>query len=324
VRELRRPDAARLVDLARAAMVSRQRDLDIFSFASLDDVRLVDWGDGLQFACIGAIPERRLLLEAVYGFLTLKNGVPIGYVLSSALFGSAEIAYNVFDTFRGCESGLVYGRVLAMVRHLFHVDSFTIVPYQLGEGNDEALRSGAWWFYRKVGFLPRDRRVLRILHREERRMDRDPAHRSSIATLRALARKNLYYHAGRERDDVLGLLELPHVGLKVTTWIARSFGSDREGAARACERDAARLLGVRSLSGFSPGERLAWTRWAPLVRILPDVGRWPSDARRDLVAVIRAKGGRRESDFVARFDRHARLRRAILRLASETPLAENG
>jgi hypothetical protein len=323
VRALRPAEAAPLVDLARAAMVSRQRDLDVFSYASLQDVRLVDFEDGLQFACMGAIPERRLLLEAVYGFLTLKNGVPIGYVLSSALFGSVEIAYNVFDTFRGGEAGRVYGRVLAMARHLFHADSFTIFPYQLGEGNDEALRSGAWWFYRKVGFLPKDRGALRILRREQSRMERDPAHRSSMATLRSLAGKNLYYHLGKEREDVIGVVELPNVGLKVTTWIARNFGSDREEASRACERDAARLLGVRSLSGFSPGERLAWQRWAPLVRILPGLARWSPDARRDLVAVIRAKGGRRESDFVARFDRHRPLRRSILRLASETPLGED-
>jgi hypothetical protein len=35
---------------------------------------------------------------------------------------------------------------------LFDVDSFTINPYQLGDGNDEALASGAWWFYYKFGF----------------------------------------------------------------------------------------------------------------------------------------------------------------------------
>ena len=46
-------------------------------------------GDGLELAAIGMVPKRRLLLEAVYGFLTLKNGVPIGYVLNSALFGSS-------------------------------------------------------------------------------------------------------------------------------------------------------------------------------------------------------------------------------------------
>jgi len=34
---------------------------------------------------------------------------------------------------------------------------------------------------------------------------------------------------------------------------------------------------------------------------------------------VRAKGGRRESDFVRLFDSHRRLRRAMLRLAATEP-----
>ena len=44
---------------------------------------------------------------------------------------------------------------------------------------------------------------------------------------------------------------------------------------------------------------------------------WSPGDKRALVAVVRAKGGRRESDFALRFDRHARLRREILRLVRE-------
>ena len=76
------------------------------------------------------------------------------------------------------------------------------------------------------------------------------------------------------------------------------------------------LLGVASLRSFSGAERQAWERWAPLIRILPGVGRWSAVAKRALVRVVRAKGGRRESDFVHRFDAHDRLRGAILRLTA--------
>ena len=72
----------------------------------------------------------------------------------SALFGSSEIAFNVFESFRGAEAGLIYGRVLGVTRALFGADSFTIFPYQLGDDNEEGIESGAWWFYRKLGFRP--------------------------------------------------------------------------------------------------------------------------------------------------------------------------
>jgi len=300
-----------LVDLACDAMVTRERDLDVFSYGDPGD-----WGGGLQLAAIGFVPERRLLLESVYGFLILKNGVPMGYALTSALYGSSEIAYNVFETFRGGEAGPVFGRVVATARVLFGSDAFTIVPYQLGgDGNEEAIRSGAFWFYQKLGFAPRDPGVSRILEEELGRMQRREAHRSDAATLRQLAAKNVYWTAGRERADILGLLPLPNVGLAVTRYVAGRFGSDREAAARACSREAAALLGVRSPRGFTPGERLAWERFAPLIVILPRVSRWSRDEKERLVQVVRAKGGRRESDFVRLFDRHRRLRRAIHELA---------
>lgn len=309
-------EAEKLIDLSRGCMVNRQRDLDVFSHGDPHDVRMIEYEDGLQFACIGAVPERRLLLEAVYGFLTLKNGVPMGYVLSSALFNSAEIAYNVFETFRGGEAALVYARVLAMVRHLFGADSFTIYPYQLGHENAEALQSGAWWFYQKLGFAPRDAATVKLMGAELARMKKNPAHRSSIATLARLSRENVYFHVDRRRDDVIGLLPLANVGLNATTYLAKRFGSDRAGAEAACAREAAELLGVVDLDRLPAGERLAWNRWAPIVVGLPGVARWPAKDRRALVDVVRAKGGRREEDFVRKFDAHTRLRRAIRALAT--------
>ena len=305
----------RLVDLAREAMVTRSRDLDVFAHGDPRDVRLVDCGGGLQFALIGAIPQRRLLLEAVYGLLTLKNGVPLGYSLVSALYASSEIAYNVFETYRGNESAAIYGRVLATVRHVFGSDSFTIYPYQLGHENDEALRSGAWWFYRKLGFAPRKRALVDLMRRETKAMKRDPAYRSNAATLKTLATGNLFWSVARPRPDVIGVLALPTVGLRVMEYLGRRFGSDRERAARTCSLEAARLLGVAAPGALPPHERLAWERWAPLVLLLPGVERWTREDKRGLARVVRAKGGRRESDFARLFDRHKPLRRAVMTLA---------
>lgn len=315
VRSVSREQGARLIDLAREAMVTRSRDLDAFAYGSPDDVRRVDCGEGLELIVIGVVPERRLLLEAVYAFLTLKNGVPIGYVLNSALFRSAEIAYNVFDTYRGAEAAPIYGRVLSLLHHLFGADTFTVFPYQLGHENDEALESGAWWFYQKLGFRPRAENARKIMERELERMRRSSRHRSTIATLKLLSRENLYFHTSGEREDVIGILPLANVGLAVTDRVARRFGADRENAAEKTSREAMKLLDLGSLRGFSREERLWWQRWAPLVCCLPGLERFSHVDRHRMVEVIRAKAGRRESDFVGRFDQHFPLRRSIRRLA---------
>jgi hypothetical protein len=192
------------------------------------------------------------------------------------------------------------------------------VPYQLGEGNDEALESGAWWFYRKMGFQPRERSASHLMKDELRRMRRDPSHRSNLATLRRLARANLHLYLGRPRADVLGELPLANVGLHAGRFIAERFGAD-PGAAERCASDAVHVLGTGPDSGWTASEREAWNRWAPLVAMLPRVERWSSLERRQFVDVVRAKGGRRESDFVRLFDAHARLRAALRRLAHAPP-----
>lgn len=307
----------RIVTLAREAMVLRHRDLDAFANGDPRDVRLFDCGDGLEFAVIGVRSERRLMLEAVYAYMTLKNGVPIGYVLTSGLFQSSEIAYNAFDTWRSGEAGLVYGRVIGVTRQLYGSDTFTIYPYQLGgEGNTEGLQSGAWWFYQKIGFRARNPDVLALMARELAAMRKSRAYRTPISTLRRLAAHNVYWSPGHPRDDVIGLFAIGNVGLAVTDYLARRFGADRERGERVCAEEAAELCGVKGWQKWNGGERLAWQRWSPLMLVLPDVANWPAAERQALGEVARSKGGRRESDYVRRLDAHKRLRAALRELAA--------
>jgi hypothetical protein len=318
VRAATRAEAGELIHLARSMMVSMDRDLDVFSYASERDVRLLDCGRQLVFAFIGFAPDRRLMLEAVYGFLALKNGVPLGYGTVAALFGSAELAYNISETFRGGEGAYAFGRLVSCACHLFGSDTFSLAPYQIGDDNPEAIQSGAWWFYQKLGFRSRDARVLRLMRRELKLSRARPSHRTSARTLRELARKPVFFHARKRRDDVLGLLPVGKVGMHVTRFLAERYGSDRERAERELAAEAASLLSLRSLGRLPAGERLAWRRWAPLVCSLPGIERWSAAERASLAEVVRTKGGVRESDFVARFDRHRRLRLAIRRIAERS------
>ncbi len=316
VRMVSAREGQKLIDLARATMVTRARDLDAFAHGNRNDVRLIDCGSGLQIALIGVKPEQRFLLETLYGFVLLRNGVPVGYGTYLALFGSAEIAFTIFDTFRTAEAAWMYGRVLKVAYDLFGCDAFTIDPYQIGRDNDDAIRSGAWWFYQKLGFRPRSAQCLRLMRREERRMDTTPTYRSNAATLKKLASDNHYLYLSKRRDDVIGVLPLANVGLRITDYLAERFGYDRA-AERTCANEAAKLLGVRSTDRASTAERLAWKRWGPLILILPGFERWPAADRRALAAMVRSKGGSRESEYLLRFDRHQRLRRAIQRLTED-------
>jgi hypothetical protein len=75
-----------------------------------------------------------------------------------------------------------------------------------------------------------------------------------------------------------------------------------------------RQCGLKSLRGFSQDQREAWRRIAPIIALL-DVASWRDDERRALVDLIRAKGGRSERDYVARYLAHPGLDAAVLRWA---------
>lgn len=317
VRALSPRDGARYVEMARDAMVTRSRDLDAFAHGDARDVRLVECDDGLAFAVIGQVPERRLLLESVYGALTLKNGVPIGYVLLSSLFGSTEIAYNVFDTYRGAQAATVFAWVVTAAREVFGATTYSIDPYQLGHfGNREGLKSGAWWFYYKLGFRPRDPGVKRLLRGELAAMRRDPRHRTDLATLDRMAAEHLFFELGRGEGVALGALSPGQVGQRIAERLAARYGAERERGLAAAEAEARERLGVRSLAGWTAEERLWWRRWSPLVGTIPGLARWRAAERRAVARVVRAKGGRRESEFVHRLEAHPKLRRALLAMAT--------
>jgi hypothetical protein len=316
--------ARQLIGMAREAMITRARDLEGIIYASEHDVREVDAGDGLVFVCIGLRPEYRALVETIYVFILLKNGVPVGYYQAALSFGSAEVNFNIFEPYRGVEAAQLYARSLAVVHHMFGVDCFAVEPYQLGLDNEEALASGAFWFYYKLGYRPSEPSVKRLVARELRAMKAKPGHRSSPVTLRKLAGGYMHWFLGAARDDVAGKVPLAPLSLAVSEQLRRRAGTNREEAMVACAKEARKLLGVRSLAGLDAAERLAFERLSPLVLALPGIRRWSPAERKALFAVMRAKGARREQAYAGLAREHRRLRNALLRLIAKTAVHEPG
>jgi len=290
-----------LIELAREAMLTRGRDLAAFSWGDARDVMLVDDGDGLAFALIGSLPERRLPLPAVHGWLMLRNRVPVGYVQTDCLLAGAEVAFNVFPTFRGAEAGYLFARVLASARHLLGARAFSIEPYQLGAGNEEGIESGAWWFYYKLGFRPTAPEPRRLLAAELERMRRQPAHRSSEATLLRLASGHMVRQPEAGRHAWLPLV--PGLGL------ARGWESGPAAAQAALAR-----FGIGGTPRWPRDERAAWERLAPFLLALGGVEHWSAAHKQTAVAALRAKGGMHEVEFLRRVDAHGPLREAFERL----------
>src|SRR5262249_53163953 len=187
MRHVNHKRGAELVDAARVATLTRERDLEQIAYAYPGDAWILEDEDGLCFVALGKVPERRFVLEATYVYLVVKNGVPVGYLQGSGLGGGAEINYNIFPPWRGRDAAALYARSLAVIHAFQHVSTFIVDPYQLGADNEEAIESGAWWVYYKLGFRPRDRKARAPALRQQERVTKRASYRSSPSTLRELA-----------------------------------------------------------------------------------------------------------------------------------------
>lgn len=308
VRRLTKVLGQALIDLARAAMVTRARSLETFSYADPRDTWLVDDGDGLSIGLCGLVPERRHALATMVGGLLLRNSVPVGYLQADILGHSAALSFNTFETFRGGESAHLFARWLAALHHMYGCSSFSIEPYQLGRLNDEALDSGAWWFYARLGFAPRAPDTRALAARERERIARTPDHRSSRATLERLARSHLFF----DLDPVQArpLVDLPELGLQCGAALSSLGGAEREALLERISADVLHRARWTKLPGMTNDAREAWRRLLPLLAVL-DTRQWRTQDYQMLVPLARAKAGPSERGYVAALLAHAGLLNAL-------------
>lgn len=324
-RPVGRRGAERLIDVARATLAARARETDTVTWANPREVELYRLGRGVDVALFGLAPPYRLPVESYFGFVAARNRVPVAYGGGWVFFGRCEIGVNLFPEFRGGESAVIFAQVLRTYRQRYRVAQFLVDPFQFGRDNPEAIRSGAFWFYYRLGFRPTDPEVALAAAAEWERLQALPRHRSPAATLRQFTTAPLFLDTGPAERGVSPTAavewrpvapDLPALGLAVSRWIAERWHGDRLRAEAHAVRTVRAALGPLPRRGATG----TWvTRLAPLLAMVPDLDAWPSRERRLLAAAVRAKGGAGERDYAIRLQALVRLRRAWQRLALHPP-----
>lgn len=310
--------AEALIEAARLAMGTRLRELYAFSHANPDDVLVADPGRGLRIALIGILPAHRLPFHGYYAYLALKNGVPIGYGGGWQLFGVLEVGVNVFESFRRGESAFIVGQVLRAYHQALGMRAVVVDPYQIGHDNAEALKSGAFYFYRRLGFRPHDPTVRRLLEQEEHQIARDRSYRTPLPVLRRMARSEISLALAPGEANAERRLRGGDLAAVVTDHIARRFKGDRRAAARRASAEICKALAVPDLAEWAPAERRHFEQLALVIGLIPDLAHWPAADRRRLVRVLRAKGGGSEVRYTRLLDGHRRLERSLRALVASS------
>jgi len=193
ITKLTRSAGQRILDFARETSAMRYRELHGFTFGDPNHVLRVEFGRGVEVYVFGVPPEHRLPLRAYHAGMFFKNSVPIGYIECLTLFEHMEVGFNLYYTFREGETAWLYAQLLRLFHQLLGATCFTVDPYQIGHHNDEAIESGAFWFYRKLGFRPASPKVARLVEAEESKIRANPAHRTPARMLERLAESWMIY-----------------------------------------------------------------------------------------------------------------------------------
>jgi hypothetical protein len=312
---LRRAQGERVLDMVREVMLVRYRELYGTTLADPANVVRAGVGRGVSIYLWGLPAARRLPLRFYVAGFTLKNGVPINYIEAIGLCEWIEVGFNTFYTFRGGEVAWIYAQVLRCLCGITKAKCISVYPYQLGERNEEAIESGAFWFYRKLGFRPGRADLERLTRREEQKIAFAAKYRTSSRTLRRLAAGHVFFELPGGQAGAWDNFSTRNIGLKINRRMATRFQGDSARIRATASARLARLLGEK-VSSLTPQEQASFENFALVLSLVPSLSSWGREERHALLKIIRAKSAPDEMHYARLLQEHRLLREALLELGS--------
>jgi hypothetical protein len=301
---LGRGDAERLLTSVRGVLACLLREIDTVTYVDPRSVALYRLERGLDIALFGMRPGDRLALESYVGYMAFRNGVPAAYG-GTWLFGHrCKIGINVFPFMRGGESALVLAQLVRVYARRYGPGVFFVEPYQIGRGNPDGIRSGAFWFYYRLGFRPVQAGLAELASRAYAALQR--GERTSPGVLRRLADSDLRWTVpGATTEPLADPYAVNHA---LTAFVEQTHGGDRVAAVRRTRASTARLLRGHCTAGETAAINATY---GPLLAMLPGVREWPERDRAALARLLRAKLSGDERDYALGLARHTRFLRAL-------------
>lgn len=243
------------VRVLRNTMALTIRETDPASYIDTRSLRIHDLDRGLACATFGMTPDRQMPLESYVGFTLFKNGLPVAYGGSWVFGRRAAFGMNIFEPFRGGESGFMMAQVLRCYRQRFGATYFQVDAHQFGLDNPDGIASGAYWFYYRHGFRSIDPTIAAAVKREKARLDAKPGSRSSPKTLVAFTGSDV----ALDLEPGAPIPPRPDdFAAKLTRWIAQRHGGNRPAAEADGVDRLARTLGTDAVAGAAHRAALEW------------------------------------------------------------------
>lgn len=305
------PQREALIDSARSVLCSMHRETDPITYAG--HVEFFDMGRGLRIALFTLQPSHRLPYEAYVGFMGFKNRMSMAYGGAWVFPGRSKVGINVFPAYRGGESAWFFAQLLRLYTQRYGVERFEAENYQLGHGNPEGLRSGAYWFYYRSGFRPADPHFANMAEKEFRKMKEGRGYNAPLRVMRQLVAEGMEFAVA---DTDIQAIDTMQLTLAIQAHIVHTYGADRNVACQAALKKLMRSAPLGRLSDWKGAERAALENWALLLDAAGGIEEWSGPDRRALRALVRSKVATTETGHVNALRQHHALLGAAQRMVN--------
>jgi hypothetical protein len=279
-----------LIHSAKMTLFYLYRETEPFTNANEDDITLFHLDKGISIALFGSTNNKRYSLESYIGYLVLKNNIPASYG-GGWIFGErSQFGINILESFRGGESSLIICELLRVYHQYFKATRFVVKPYQFGLHNPEAIKTGAFWFYYKLGFRPENNELKALAKKEEEEKLKNPKYKSEASTLRKYTKSNI---ALTLSDKNYPNFDSEVLSQRITSYINTQFDGNREKAINQCFKILKEDLDI-DLKSWKTEDIDYAKQLSVLFCSYPDSKKWMVENKKNIILLIQLKSAKTE------------------------------
>jgi len=282
-----------LITSAKLTLTYLYRETEPFTNANSNDITLFELEHGISVALFGCLPEKRYSLESYIGYLVLKNNIPISYGGGWLLGERSQFGINILESFRGGESQLIICELLRVYHQYLGAKRFVVKPYQFGLHNPEAIKTGAFWFYYKLGFRPQDAKLKELALYEEEQKKKNPRYKSSTSTLKKYLKSNIELVLA---DNSFPNYDSEVLSQKITKYINTHYNGDRKQALTKCFNELKKHTGINP-KNYSDLQ-LNYAKEVSILFCAMGNDQWLAKNKRDIIKYIETKFTKTEKEWI--------------------------
>ncbi|MEP7256609.1 MAG: hypothetical protein ABI666_12590 [Ferruginibacter sp.] len=297
-----------LLNVARTSLALLYSETDPVTFGDIKTVKYFNLENGISIALYTMEPSKRFTIESYIGYMAFKNSVPVAYG-GGWLFGErCKIGINIYPAFRAGNSALLFASILGLYHQYLGAKRFVVKPYQFGKNNPDGLRSGAFWFYYKLGFRPTDEILQNIATVEQYKKQTIPKYKTPLKILKQFT--------GSPVELVLDKKAFPSfdasiVSKFITHYAINNFAGNRQDARQYCAKKLINIVRKTLPKKLTPyqleilNSQAAW--FAVLFASNEKAAGWTATEIQQLTRLLLSKYEADEINYVNYLRQHKKL-----------------